>query len=119
MRAVAAKADRVWACQAKQLDGMVAMVDTEREEDDNIVAAGGGKNHQKSGWEKAQWKKGHKSDRQQQQHQKYGGGQQQCQEKNSPMDLAIAASGLCRAHWFNREKARHCTQGKTCSWQEN
>ncbi len=120
-RTVAAKADRLWACHARQMDSTVAVVDGEREEDDSIVAAVGNKSHQKPGWTKAQWKKGHKGDRQQQQqHQKYGGGQQQQRhEKNAPMDIAIAASGLCRAHWFNGEKARQCTQGMTCSWQEN
>ncbi len=113
-RAVAAKADRLWACHAKhQSDSMVAAVGDEEED---LVAAVSGKSQQKKG---GTWKKGkfQKSDRQQGQQRADGVKQQQ--EKNAPMDLAIAASGLCRAHWFHGEKARHCTQGMTCSWQGN
>ncbi len=100
-RAVAAKADRLWACHARQQhDSLVATVEGEQEEEDGTVAAIGGK-QQKTQWKKKKFQKG---DRQHQQ-QKYSGGQQQRQERNAPMDLAIAASGLCRAHWFNGVKA--------------
>ena len=91
----------------------MAIVEGEQEEDDITVAAIGGRQ------QKAQWKKKNflKGDRQQQ--QKQSGGQHQRQEKNAPIDLAIAASGLWRAHWFNREKAKGCSQGVTCSLQGN
>ncbi len=90
----------------------MAAVDVEQEEDDSTVAAISGK-QQKSQWKKNKFQKG---DRQQQKHSR---GQQQQQEKNMPMDLVIAASGLCRAHWFNGEKAKGCSQGMGCSWQGN
>ena len=110
-RAVAARADRLWACHAKQHELVAATVAEEQksEEDNNMVAAIRNV-RQKGQWQKKKFQRYNK-----------GGpnkGQQQ-QEKNAPMDLAITASGLCRAHWFHGEKATKCTQGATCTWQEN
>jgi len=118
-RAVAAKADRLWACHAKQnTEATVAAVaeDGGADDDEAVLAAiKGGKPGQQS---KGQWRK-----------KKFGGGNnykkqgkapQQQQDKSAPMDIAIAASGLCRAHWFNGEKAKQCSpNSSSCSWQEN
>lgn len=116
-RAVAAKADRLWACHAKQVhDSTVAAVAEalEEQEEEGAVAAVGGKQQRPNGRRK-QFRKG-------------GGGQQkaadggqggQAKEKTAPMDVAIAASGLCRAHWFHGERAKHCTPGSSCAWQGN
>jgi len=111
-RAVAAKADRLWACHAKQQpDATVAAVSEDpREDDEGTVAAVG---NQKQKHSKFQWQKKKKFQKQQRQ----DGGKQA--EKNAPMDIAIAASGLCRAHWFNGERARACSPGSQCTWQEN
>ncbi len=113
-RSVAARADRLWACHAKnQSDNVVSAVGEDKEEYDLEAAVHNKNTQKKGGWKN---KKFQKTDRQQQQRQ--DGGKQQ-QERNAPMDLAIAASGLCRDHWFQGEKARHCAAGMTCSWQGN
>lgn len=111
-RAVAARADRLWACHAKQHEVVASTVSEEHtgEEDSGLVAAIRNVK-QKGPWQKKKFPRNSKQ-----------GGQNrgQQQEKNAPMDLAITASGLCRAHWFHGEKATKCTHGTaTCTWQEN
>jgi len=113
-RAVAAKADRLWACHAKQQqESVVAAIadDVKEDEDGGTVAAVGGKKQFKFSNKKKKFKQ------QRQQDGKVDGGRNG--DKTAPMDLAIAASGLCRAHWFNGDKARGCPGNGSCSWQEN
>jgi len=118
-RAVAAKADRLWACHSKQqLENVVAVVaEDQKEEEECTVAAIGGKKQQQTK-QHGQWQKQKKKG--QKQHQRQDGrADGNRAAKDAPMDVAIAASGLCRAHWFQGESARGCTNGMSCTWQEN
>lgn len=109
-RTVAARADRLWAGHARQhAEAVIATASEVTEDTENSTVAAIQRQAQQQ--RRGQWRK-NKQKRPERQ-------QRVPREKTAPMDLAITASGLCRAHWFHGENARACTQGMTCSWEEN
>ncbi len=101
-RALAARADRLWACHGKQQHHEVAAVDTE-EEAENVAAIRGQGSSGK--WQNQKKKKGSQLE------------QQAAKSKTRPTDLARQSSGLCFSHWNFGEKSWKCEQ--PCSWQGN
>ena len=106
-RALAARADRLWACHGKQQQQEVAAVDTE--EDGESVAAIRGQGSSGK-WQNQKKKKAGQQKKGQQ-------GQQAAKGQTRPTDLARESSGLCFSHWNFGEKAWKCEQ--PCSWQGN
>lgn len=98
-RALAARADRLWACHSKQHQ-TVAAVQEQAEEAEPVAAV-------RQGFQAAKKQAG-----KQKPPVKSGGGGKSAV---APTDLARASSGLCWAHWRFGDKANVCKS--PCSWQ--
>jgi len=125
LRSLAEKADRKVASLAKQAaDAVLINAATAPAADsDNNVAAfeelsvsaarfngrGRGRGKGRGGWNKNRGGGGGRNN--------FGGGNNFNQKKETPVDIAIASSGLCRSHFIYGETAHSCQQ--PCSWQGN
>jgi hypothetical protein len=98
-RALAARADQLWAVQSAQR-GTVAAVDPSEEASVAAVSTGQQKNNGKKPWAAAK--------------KATPPGPPARSSSPSPNQLARSSSGLCSLHWKFGDKARNCT--KPCSW---